>query len=147
MAVHLPISDEAQEEARTLIAADKNILKPASGEPTIAHSQDMVLGIYYLTDAFAKNKQHIGHFNTVQQVLDLHSAGGTTIKDTVNLKVGDVYIETTIGKLIFNSVLPEHFAYVNETVGKKQLKKLLSSIFDTHGQEETVRVADSIKDL
>jgi DNA-directed RNA polymerase subunit beta' len=159
MAVHLPISDEAQQEARELIAADKNILKPASGEPTIAHSQDMVLGIYYLTDFYHRDYPD---YNTeqewllkapvkalaqdIEEVLRLFYAGHVQVKDKITFKFNDEYITTTVGRVLFNNILPEKIRFINETVKKKGLKKILSTIFDEYGMEETVRVADMIKD-
>lgn len=147
MAVHLPISDEAQREARDLIAAEKNILKPSSWEPTITHGQDMVLWIYYLTDNFVDTVKNIWIFASSEDVIETYLAWDADIKDVVKLKIWDIYEDTTVGRVIFNKVLPLDFPYVNETVWKKKLKNLLSLIFDTHGQVETVRVADQIKNL
>jgi DNA-directed RNA polymerase subunit beta' len=120
MAVHLPISDEAQKEARELIAADKNILKPGSGEPTIAHAQDMVLGIYYMTDFYdsrcpenkteeewkAKAPLH-GIFKSVDDVLVSYANSNVVIKDKIILVHDKMPIETMVGRVIFNSVLPK----------------------------------------
>ncbi len=147
MAIHLPISEEAQEEARELIAADKNILVPASGEPTITHSQDMVLGMYYLTNDEDITEGTMGIFRTLNDALTALKAGNLTIKDRIKLvRDGDV-IDTTMGRVLFNSVLPEKLRFINKTLTKKDLKKILSRTFDECGREETVHVADAIKDL
>ena len=159
MAIHLPISDEAQKEARELIAADKNILKPGSGEPTIAHSQDMVLGVYYLTDFYDhrtpkyqteeewKKKPITGIFPNIESVLDSYENGELFVKDKIILNYNNEPIETMVGRVIFNSVLPEKIRFINMKLKNKDLKKLLSRIFDECGMQTTVYVADDIKDL
>jgi len=85
MAVHLPLSDESQREARDLIASDKNVLKPASGEPVITHSQDMVMGIYYLTDDSNASKEIQGRFSSIPDALESFWSGNITIKDRIIL--------------------------------------------------------------
>lgn len=159
MAVHLPISDEAQKEARELIAADKNILKPGSGDPTIAHSQDMVLGAYYLTDFYDqrtpqykteeewKNKPNTGIFPNIEAVLNSYDNGEIIVKDKIILNYNHEPIETTVGRVIFNSILPERIRFINTKLKNKDLKKLLSRIFDEYDMQTTVHVADDIKDL
>ena len=159
MAIHLPISDEAQKEARELIAADKNILKPGSGDPTIEHSQDMVLGAYYLTDFYDpkypeyqteeewKKKPTTGVFQTMEDVINSFENGEIFVKDKIILNYNKEPIETMVGRVIFNSVLPEKIRFINMKFKKKDLKKLLSRIFDECGMQTTVYVADDIKDL
>ncbi len=160
MAVHLPISDEAQREARELIAADKNILKPGSGDPTITHSQDMVLGIYYLTDFYdtrypensteeewLKNNPVKGMFSSIEDVLDMYNNGNITVKDKVILTYKNEPIVTTVGRVIFNNILPERIKFINSKQKSKDLKKILSKIFDEYDMQTTVDVADNIKDL
>ena len=159
MAIHLPISDEAQREARELIAADKNILKPWSGEPTIAHSQDMVLGVYYLTDFYDhKNPQYTseeewqkkpirGIFPDIETVLNSYANEEIFVKDKIILNYNGEPIETMVGRVIFNSVLPEKIRFINAKLKNKDIKRLLSRIFDECGMQTTVYVADDIKDL
>lgn len=107
MAVHLPISEEAQREARELIAAEKNILKPASGDPTITHSQDMVLGMYYLTDDYSPEAQYVGRFASLDDVIEAYEAGDAQIKDKVTLMLDGDPVDTTVGRVLFNKILPE----------------------------------------
>ncbi len=160
MAVHLPISDEAQKEAREIIAADKNILKPASGEPTITHSQDMVLGVYYLTDSYDPrypdynteeewiNKTPVqGYFKSTDEVLKSYENKEIVIKDKIIVLRDGELLTTTVGRVLFNDILPEEIDFVNHIVKKKDLKKILSIIFDKYDNATTVRVADDIKDL
>jgi len=159
MAIHLPISDEAQREARELIAADKNILKPGSWDPTIAHAQDMVLGVYYLTDFYDhrnpqyttqeewKNKPIAGIFPDIETVLNSYANGEIFVKDKIILNYNKEPIETMVGRVILNSVLPEKIRFINSTLKNKDIKRLLSRIFDECDMQTTVYVADDIKDL
>jgi len=160
MAVHLPISDEAQKEARELIAADKNILKPGSGDPTITHSQDMVLGVYYLTDEFDVkypdyNTQQeweqktpvIWIFSSMEEVLFAYSNWDLKIKDKIVLVYDKQAINTTVWRVIFNNILPEKLRFINKKLTSKDLVKILSVVFDEYDMATTVRVADDIKDL
>lgn len=159
MAVHLPISDEAQKEARELIAADKNIIKPGSGDPTITHSQDMVLGIYFLTDAFdpkypdynteEERKEKIrpmARYSSFQEAIDAYNNKQVALKDKVIVLDGNAVVETTIGRVIFNSILPADYPFVNRKMANKDLKRLLSDIFDKYDMATTVKTADAIKD-
>jgi DNA-directed RNA polymerase subunit beta' len=147
MAVHLPLSVEAQHEAESLIAADQNVLNPASGDPVITHSQDMVLGIYYLTDNAPSNPQIKGTFASTKEVLDWFNSSQLHIKDTIRLRVWTEYLETTVGRVYFNSLLPDDVSFINETISKKWLKKVLDKVFDLHGKALTVKVADALKDV
>ncbi len=146
MAVHLPLSEEAQGEARDLIAATKNVLKPSSGEPTISHSQDMVLGIYFLTDDYTATPRFVGHFSSYEEVLSRFYAKEVDVKDTIKFFTNDEWIETTVGRVIFNTILPERIRFINKKVVKKDLKKILDQIYDEYDMETTVQIADAIKD-
>jgi DNA-directed RNA polymerase subunit beta' len=149
MAVHLPISYEAQQEAKNLIAADKNVLKPTDGQPAITHSQDMVHGIYYLTDDKIHAGVFVGYYDSFETVISSYNSSSVWLKDKITLVLdGQTPIETTVGRVLFNSVLPQSdIAFINETINKKKLHNLLNRIFDEFGQEAAVKVADAIKDL
>jgi len=160
MAVHLPISDEAQRESRDLIAADKNILKPASGEPTITHSQDMVLGVYYLTDFYDSRYPDYNteeewrektplkwYFDSMDAVLTAFYNKDIVIKDKIALRYNGEMIDTMVGRVLFNNILPEKVRFINSIQKKKDLKQILSVIFDDYDMQTTVNVADAIKNL
>jgi len=169
MAVHLPLSDEAQKEAREIIASDKNILRPGSWEPTITHSQDMVLWLYYLTDCFdkrypdfdsedewAEKTPIVWYFESIEDVLKAFGNWDLTEKDKIVLKFKWESLKTTVGRVIFNSILPEDlqfcgsiwdYKWTRVKQGKKELKQLLSVIFDKYDMATTVKIADDIKDL
>jgi DNA-directed RNA polymerase subunit beta' len=160
MAVHLPISDEAQKEARELIASDKNVLKPASGEPTLSLSQDMVLGVYYITDFFnpdfpeintldeRKEKAPIiARFASKSDAYKAFQNKQVAIKDKVLILDNGELLETTIGRVIFDTAMPAGLPFINETMGNKAIKKLISRVFDEFDMPTTVKMADAIKDL
>lgn len=160
MAVHLPISDEAQREAKELIAADKNILKPGSWDPTITHSQDMVLGAYYLTDEFdsrypdyntaqewEQKNPVVWIFGSMEDVLSSYTNSDIIVKDKIILIYKWEPIKTTVWRVIFNNILPEKLKFINKKLNSKDLVKILSVVFDEYDMPTTVRVADDIKDL
>ncbi len=165
MAVHLPLSEEAQREAKELIASDQNVLKPSSGEPVITHSQDLVLWVYYLTDEAGISSEMTlediqNHFNeknkwiwikwifrSIEDVVQNVEAANLDIKHRIVVKQWEEFILTTVWRAIFNTHLPEKVRFVNKKVGKKELKKVLDEIFDIYGREQTVATADSLKDL
>lgn len=146
MAVHLPLSEEAQREAKELIAADKNILKPASGEPTLTHHQDMTLGIYYITDSHTTNPRFAGIFTSYEQVKARYYSNEVHLRDTIKFLHNDEYIETTVGRVLFNDLLPEKIRFKNETITKKGIKKILDEIYDNYDMDVVVKVADRLKD-
>lgn len=146
MAVHLPLGEDAQREAKELIASDQNVLKPASGEPVITHSQDMVLWVYYLTDDTGKSESIQWVFSSIEEVLRFFDNWDLTIKDTITYVHDNDHFETTVWRVVFNSILPENVRFINETVNKRSLKKILDVIFDLHGREMMVHTADALKD-
>ncbi len=146
MAVHLPLSENAQKEARELMLATTNLLKPSAGEPIITPSQDMVLGVYYLTQAF-KGKEGEGMiFADVNEAINAYRQNFVHLQAFISGRTkGKIQENTTVGRMIFNTFLPDEIEYVNETVGKNGLKALLAQILDTCGPETTAKVADEFK--
>jgi DNA-directed RNA polymerase subunit beta' len=118
MAVHLPLSEDAQYESKTIVSSALNILKPASGEPVIAHTQDMVLGIYHLTYQSSKGAQPVGRFGSIEEVTHQVELGRVGVSDLVVLKHCDRYITTTAGRTIFNSILPVELQFTELTDAK-----------------------------
>ncbi|HSE29561.1 MAG TPA: DNA-directed RNA polymerase subunit beta' [Candidatus Saccharimonadales bacterium] len=148
MAVHLPLSDEAQAEAGRLMSATNNLLKPADGTPILNISQDIVLGCYYLTypkpDAQIKQAKR---FASVNEAIAAYDQGLIKLQTPIVVFAKGAERETTLGRVYFNEVLPADLPYVEEVIGKKPLSKVLAKIFDLYGQETTAEVADAIKDL
>lgn len=146
MAVHLPLSDNAQKEAHELMLATTNLLKPSAGEPIITPSQDMVLGVYYLTQGFKGREGEGMTFADLNEAINAYRMNFVHLQAFVNGRVNGKIIEnTTVGRMIFNSFLPEEIDFVNETVGKNGLKNLLAEILDKVGPETTAQVADEFK--
>lgn len=148
MAVHLPLSDAAQAEARDLMSATNNLLKPADGSPILNIAQDIVLGCYYLTypKPNAQTKE-VKSYSSVDEAIMARDRGIIKLQTPIRVVTKGEMRETSLGRVLFNEVLPVDFEYVNDVMGKKPLKKVLAHIFEVYGQEQTALTADAIKDL
>jgi DNA-directed RNA polymerase subunit beta' len=155
MAVHVPLTIEAQLEARSLMMSTNNILSPASGEPIIVPSQDVVLGLYYLTrervNALGEGKV----FGSPQEALNFYDAGYVDIHakvrirmpiDTLHLEAGYELVETTVGRGILSDILPKGmaFSHINRAMTKKAISKVLDGCYRNFGLKETVIFADQL---
>lgn len=150
MAVHVPLSAQAQYEAKNLIASNRNLLKPSAGEPIITPTQDMILGCYYLTKmSTGKHGEGMTFADVNEAVMayrmgyvDLHAAIKARIKN-----VDETYsvIETTVGRLIFNCLIPKELGFLNKAMDKKELSELVSSSYNHCSEEVTAGLADEIK--
>ncbi len=148
MAVHLPLSDEAQAEARDLMSATNNLLKPADGEPILNISQDVVLGCYYLTYDKAESKDDKKRaFMSIDEAILARDAGEIEYQTPIKLRMDGQTLETTLGRALFNELLPADFPFVNEPLTKKALSKTMARIFNNYGAEITADVADAVKDF
>jgi DNA-directed RNA polymerase subunit beta' len=162
MAVHVPLSEKSVLEARQLMLASRNLLKPADGEPIIGPSKDMVLGVYYLT--MMDDKDHPGDgrvFTDMDEAemayilnqVDLHAKIKLYVdtwydEDHVRLETPEPrIIETTIGRVLFNRVLPEEVRFVNQVLDKGSVKALIAEVLEICGEDITTRMADEVKDL
>jgi DNA-directed RNA polymerase subunit beta' len=167
MAVHLPLSVEAQAECRFMLLSPNNLLKPSDGGPVAVPSQDMVLGIYYLTQERPGAKGEGKFFKNVNEALLAYENGVITLhsKILVHMTKTDAEgntisgnVESTLGRFIFNEILPQDLGYVDRSkeenqmllevdfhVGKKQLKDILQHVINTHGTTTTAEVLDDIK--
>ncbi len=146
MAVHLPLSDEAQREARELMSSTNNLLKPADGAPVLNIGQDVVLGNYYLTyEKPSAQTDTFKPFSSVYEAEMAYDAKKIQLQTPIRIFAKGAIRETTLGRVFFNEILPEDFPYDNNIQTKKQLKKVLARIFDTYGAEETAATADRMK--
>ncbi len=162
MAVHVPLSEKAVTEARQLMLSSKNLLKPASGEPIVSPSKDMVLGVYYLTKT--DDREHKGDgriFSSFDEVEMAYRLDQVEVPTEIKLLTETWYdddnswrrepesrlIETTVGRVLFNRVLPDQVRFVNETLEKGGIKDLIADVYEVCGEDETVRTADNIKDI
>ncbi len=147
MAVHLPLSTEAQREAREIMVSDKNLLKPSSGEPIITPTQDMVLGVYYLTQTHDGKKGEGMIFATPEQATYAHDLGHVDLQAKIKTRIEGKLTETTVGRIIFNTVFPAGTPFANQTFGKKHLERIISDYYDTTDTVTTARITDRIKKL
>ncbi|MDO5761745.1 MAG: DNA-directed RNA polymerase subunit beta', partial [Bacteroidales bacterium] len=148
MAVHLPLSDAAQAEARELMSAGKNLLKPADGSPVLAIYQDVVLGAYYLTyDKPGTDQGEPKAFSSIYEAEMAYDQGVIALQTPIRVFAKKEIRNTTLGRVIFNEILPKDYPYDNSVQTKKNLAKVMANIFDLYGAEMTVKTADALKDL
>ena len=148
MAVHLPLSDAAQAEARELMSASKNLLKPADGSPVLAIYQDVVLGAYYLTyDKPGTDTDEPKAFSSVYEAEMAYDQGIIALQTPIRVFAKKEIRDTTLGRVIFNEILPKDYPYDNAVQTKKHLSKVMANIFDMYGADVMVKTADDLKDL
>ncbi len=147
MAVHLPLSDAAQAEARDLMSATNNLLKPADGTPVLNIAQDIVLGCYYLTYPKPDAQTDKKLFSSVSEAVHAYEKGVIKLQTPIRVHTKGQLRDTTLGRVYFNESLIKEFPYVNEVMTKKALNKVLARIFENYGSEQTAVTADNIKDL
>ena len=162
MAVHVPLAQKAVWEARQLMLSSKNLLKPADGEPIISPSKDMVLGVYYLTNSDElKHKGDGRAFADMDEVEMAYNMGQIEIHSKIKLCVRTWYddqnnrldqaeerlIETTVGRVLFNRILPDEIRFANWGLDKGGLKDLVADLYEICGEEKTPDIADAIKDI
>ena len=156
MAVHLPLGNAAILEAQLLMLGSHNILNPANGTPITVPSQDMVLGLYYITkerpNAKGTGMSFYGPEEVIialnEKAIDIHAKISVRIpKDKLNPEAGTQMIETTPGRIIVNQLVPQAVPYINEVLGKKSLRKIISNVIKYTGVARTAQFLDDIKDL
>ena len=167
MAVHLPLSQEAQAECRFLLLSPNNLLKPSDGGPVAVPSQDMVLGIYYLTQERPGSIGEGKYFKSVNEAILAYENQALTLHSRIHVRMSKVNaagetitgtVESTLGRFIFNEILPQDLGFVDRSdpenflklevdfhVGKKQLKQILEKVINTHGASKTAEVLDDVK--
>ncbi len=148
MAVHVPLAVEAQMEARMLMLSSHNILHPANGQPIAVPSQDMVLGCYYLTRPKNGDKGEGKIFGSIQEGLLAYENKAVGLHAIVDVRNNGEWIKkTTVGRIIFNSILPENVSFVNDIVNKNLLTKIVNNAYLLSGNYQTVLFLDRLKDL
>ena len=145
MAVHVPLSKAAQEEAKNIIVSSANLLKPSSGDPIITPTQDMVLGCYYLTKLTNDRKGEGMAFSNTEQAVLAYQSDLVHLQAPIKARIDGEIIETTVGRLIFNSIIPDKLPFYNETVGKKKLSQIVRDSFEVYGNKRTARLGDDLK--
>ncbi|HPE58360.1 MAG TPA: DNA-directed RNA polymerase subunit beta', partial [Bacteroidales bacterium] len=156
MAVHLPLGNAAILEAQLLMLASHNLLNPANGAPIQVPSQDMVLGLYYMTKPRKGSRGEGMTFYSPEEVMIAYNEKSVDLHAIIKVKVEDVdengkffrhIIETTVGRVLFNEFVPREAGYVNQLLTKKSLRTIITDVFTTSGNAVTVKFLDDIKDL
>jgi DNA-directed RNA polymerase subunit beta' len=169
MAVHLPLTVEAQAECRFLLLSPNNLLKPSDGGPVAVPSQDMVLGIYYLTQEREGAEGEGKFFKSVNEAILAYENKAVTLHSRIKVRVSKTdaegnevtgIVESTVGRFIFNEIVPQDLGFVDRSkpenfllpeidfhVGKKGLKQILEKVINTHGATKTAEVLDDIKSI
>src|SRR3989475_6246391 len=149
MAVHVPLSIEAQVEARVLMMSISNILSPANGKPIAVPSQDMVLGCYWLTKERAGAKGEGKVFSGPEEVRVAYDAGAVEEHAKVKVRVEGVLVSTTVGRVLLGTILPASipFSHANQLMTKKEMTRLIDTVYRQAGHRETVVLLDKIKDI
>jgi DNA-directed RNA polymerase subunit beta' len=149
MAVHVPLSIEAQIEARVLMMSTNNILSPANGEPIIVPSQDIVLGIYYMTRGRLFRKGEGMIFSNPEEVRMAFDAGELDLHSFIKVRIDGKLEETVTGRVLLSEILPPEFpfSYVNKVMNKKELRGLINECYRRAGIKSTVILSDRLKDM
>ena len=148
MAVHVPLSARAIEEAKTLMLPENNLLKPSDGGPVATpSSKEIALGVYYLTSEDTRIKPYESVFGDRDEAVTAHQANAIEVRQKIKVRVNGTTIETTVGRILFNEVLPENFDYVNESATSRVIKDLFVKAFSLVSKERAVQLVDDIKDL
>ena len=149
MAVHVPLSIEAQVEARVLMLSSNNILSPAHGKPLAVPSQDMIMGCYYLTKQRGDSKGEDRVFSSKQEVLVAHDHDEVDLQARIRVRVDGEIITTTVGRVVFYQIVPDAipFAIVNQPMGKRDLTDLVNQSYLMAGKERTVTFIDDLKNI
>jgi DNA-directed RNA polymerase subunit beta' len=174
MAVHVPLSAEAQAEARVLMLATNNVLSPASGNPIVSPSQDMVIGLYYITECYEDLENAKMAFVDSNEAEQAYEAGHIGLQTPIKIRVGELagdpqlhsqlknrfselttetpvdgnaLINTTLGRVYFNTVLPKDFPYIQAKVRKNEMKKIISEVIERYNKAELREFLDAMKDV
>ncbi len=157
MAVHLPLGEESQMEAREIMAAQKNILKPGDGVPSFfGKLLDLVLGVFWMTTILEEDNKTPQYFSSPNEAILAHENGVVSFRNKIIvLPTGSVRytkfagktFETTVGRLLFNSVLPNDYEFINQTLEQKSLKKLFEDVIDRYGIENSWVIFDRVKNF
>ena len=147
MAVHIPLSYEAQVETKFLMLASHNILSPASGKPITVPSQDIVLGCYYLTKMMPGVAGEGMIFSSSKEVISAYNAEKLALHAKIKLRFRGKLIDTTTGRVIFNEIVPDEIGYINEILSKKSISEIISLTYRECGNKVTAEFLDNLKNL
>jgi len=146
MAVHVPLSNEAKAEALVLMLSSNNILSPASGQPVTIPSQDMVLGLYYLTSERDTSKPRERYYQSPDEALIDYDYSLITLHNMIKVRINKKVMTTTVGRIIFNQALPEGYGFVNKEINKKTLISIISDCINKYPTSQVSSILDNIKE-
>ncbi len=147
MAVHIPLSYEAQVETKILMLSSHNILSPASGKPVAVPSQDIVLGCYFLTKTRAGAQGENKRFASTKEVIMAHNSGVIELHSRIKVRIGDKLVETTTGRVLFNEIVPKGLGFINTLLTKKSITEIISECYRVHGNKVAAKFLDDLKML
>ncbi len=147
MAVHIPLSYEAQVETKILMLSSHNILSPASGKPVVVPSQDIVLGCYYLTKVKPGDLGEGMQFSSKEEVVVAHNSEKVGLHARIKVRLNGELVETTTGRVIFNHSVPDGLGYINELLSKRSLTEIVARCYQVHGNREAAKFLDDLKEL
>jgi DNA-directed RNA polymerase subunit beta' len=155
MAVHIPLTREAQYEAKEIMASNKNLLKPGTGDPVVSPVQDMVLGCYWLTKIIPASKGEDLYFSSPNEAITSYEAGVIDLRAKINVKVTDIpkykgcdpIVKTSAGRLLFNSILPEDFNFINDEISRKTLSSIVNQLIIKFGADMVPSIIDKVKEF
>jgi len=148
MGVYLPISQKAKEEAKEIIASTKNLLKPATGQPVVLPTQDIILGVNNLTSILhEREKENLRGFSSKEEAINAYELGKISLQEEVKVKVQDGIYKCSVGRLIFGEIFPLDFYKLDKVVDKRSLNDLVVKYLRAYGEEKTVELLDKLKDV
>ncbi len=147
MAVHVPLTDKARWESENLMLSSRNLLKPANGDPITIPTLDMVLGCYYISHIVSGVKGEGAIFSDFNEAVLANELGQVDVRAKIKVAYEGKIIETSIGRIKLNQIIPEGIGFINQEMTKKELKSLVAQVLETLGKETTAQFVDKIKDL
>jgi DNA-directed RNA polymerase subunit beta' len=147
MAVHVPLTPEAQIEAWMLMLSSTNLLNPANGKPIVYPTQDMVLGIYCLTKPASQKPEKLKFFDSIEEVLMAIECKNLSYNSWIKYKYNGEWLETTCGRVIFNEIVPEKLRFINDTLNAKKIESYISKCYEFYGLKETAIFLDNLKSI
>ena len=147
MAIHVPLAPKAQLESWMLMLSPHNLLNPANGSPVVGPTQDMVLGIYLLTSQMDGDTGEGKIFGSLDEIRYALFVEAVSLRSKVSVLQGEKLLQTTPGRVLFNSVLPDDYPYVNHAISDKEINKIIANVYNTLGAAETVHMLDRVKQL
>ncbi len=145
MAVHLPLSDEAQKEATEIMLSSRNLLKPATGEPIVSPTKDIILGIYYMTGLDSKALGAGMKFSSKDEANVAFENQALALTAPITVRMDGQNVETTFGRILFNDILPPDYGFVNKMLRKKEVSEIIGQIIEKYGNEESSFYVDQMK--